>query len=313
MRGVRGWRQTVVLGALVALVVVTCDAGELPAPEGNNVCDIEPSVLVALPEQLEETSGIATSRAHEGIFWTHNDSGDDPLVYATDASGAIRARVRIAGATNRDWEDMALAPCEPGGDRDCLFIAEIGDNSERYDNVAVYRVPEPDPPGDTVTGTADILRFTYPGGPRDAEGLFVTDAGIHVVSKGRSGAIELFRLPPPYRPGTRAALERVQRLAPPPSSHSAQATAAAFDRDAGRVVVRTYGGLRFFAVDADTLRPMGRPADLVASDQLQGEAVDFVQGDRIVLTGESRGDYPATLAIVRCDPLRARDDTTSGS
>lgn len=308
MSAAHGWRQGVVLGALV---VATCDAGKLPAPQGNNICDSEPAVLVALPEQLEETSGIATSRAHPGIFWSHNDSGDDPVVYATDASGVIRGRVRIADATNRDWEDMAVAPCERGGDRDCLFIAEIGDNSERYDNVAVYRVAEPDPTVDSVTGPADILRFTYPGGPRDAESLFVTEAGIHVITKGRSGAIELFRLPPPYRPGTRSVVERVQRLAPPPTSHSAQVTAAAFDPDGERVVVRTYGGLRFFAVDADSLRPMGRPSDLVAPEQVQGEAIDFVRGHRLVLTSESRGDYPATLAIVQCDPLRPPVDTMS--
>lgn len=309
MRGNGPWRHAVAIGALVA---ASCDPAELPAPQGNNVCDPEPAVLVALPQALRETSGVAVSRSHDGVFWSHNDSGGGAAVFAIDASGAIRARVRVASATNRDWEDIAIATCEPGAERDCLFIAETGDNDEKYGNVAVYRVPEPDPATDTVTGPADILRFTYPDGPRDAEGLFVTDAGIHVVSKGRSGAIELFRLPPPYRPGTTTVIQRVQRLAPPPTSHSAQATAAAHDPDGGRVVIRTYAELRYFTVDADTLTPLGRAAESPAPSQLQGEAVDFLPGQRLLLTSESRGQGPASLAIVRCDPLRPPADSTQG-
>lgn len=298
--------------ALATLMGIgACDPAELPVPQSNNVCD-EPTVQVLLSADIEESSGVATSRAHEGVFWTHNDSGWDANLFAIDTTGAILARVRVEAATNRDWEDLELAPCEPGSDHDCLFIGEIGDNNEHHANVAVYRIPEPDPATDSVSAPADIFRFTYPEGPRDAESLFVTDAGIHVVNKGRSHAIELFRLSPPYRPGTTAVIERVQELAPPPNSLSAQVTAAAADRAGDRVVIRTYAGLRFFLVDADTLRPDGRHADMVAPDQRQGEAVDFIDSQRFVLTSETRGAHPASLAIVTCDPSRPPHDSTPG-
>lgn len=292
------------------LLATACQVAEVPVPQGNNVCDA-PAVQVVLPPELQESSGVAVSRTHDGIFWTHNDSGGDAVVFAIDSMGAIRATVRVEEATNRDWEDIALAPCEPGADHDCLFIGELGDNSERHRNVAVYRIAEPDPATDSVAGPAEIFRLTYPDGPRDSESLFVTEAGIHVVNKGRSDAIELFRLPPPYRPGATAVLERVQQLAPPPNSLSAQVTAAAADPPGRRVVIRTYAGLHFFDVDADTLRPHGRPADIVAPDQRQGEAVDFLGSDRFLLTSEVRGPHPASLAIVTCDPSRPPPDTTS--
>lgn len=295
------------------LVLVACLAAcgpeELSTPGGNNVCD-SPSVRAALPDLLAESSGVAASRTHRGVFWTHNDSGDQAAVFAFDSTGTVRARVRIESATNRDWEDMAIGPCEPGSIRDCLFIGELGDNNERHPHVAVYRVPEPDPATDTVTEPADIFRFTYPDGPRDAESVFVTDAGIHVVNKGRSDAIELFRLRAPYRAGTVAQLDRVQQLAPPPTSVSAQVTAAAADEAGERVVVRSYSGLRFFTVQDDTLRPRGRAADIVAPQQMQGEAVDFLNGDRLLLTGEAQGPYPASVVIVTCDPSRPPPDTT---
>lgn len=296
---------------LAACLTVGCEPAEFPRPEGNNVCD-EPAVEVALPAALEETSGIAASRDHGGIFWTHNDSGGEPAVFAVDSTGTIQARVRLEAAHNRDWEDIALGPCEPGSERHCLFIAETGDNSERHPNVAVYRIAEPDPATDTVSEPARIFRFTYPDGPRDAESLFVSDAGIHVINKGRSGAIDLFRLPPPYQPTETVELQRVQRLAPPPTSHSAQVTAAAIDPAGRHVVVRSYAGLRFFELHADTLRPHGRAADVVAPRQQQGEGVDFARGDRLILTSESRGDYPAALAILHCDPTRPPADTAPG-
>lgn len=298
-----------IMATIWLLLLPACQVAERPQPGGNNVCDL-PSVQAALPQALEESSGVATSRSHAGIFWSHNDSGSDPALFAIDSTGTVQARVRVEGASNRDWEDIAIGPCEPGSDRSCVFIGETGDNDEKYPHVAVYRVPEPDPARDTITGPADIFRFTYPDGPRDAEGLFVTDAGIHVVSKGRSDPIELFRLPPPFRNGATVPIDRVQQLAPPPTSHSAQVTAAAADPAGDRVVVRTYAGLRFFHVAGDTLRPHGRHADIVAPAQMQGEAVDFAGPGRFVLTSEASGGRPPSIALVSCDPTRPPPATT---
>ena len=293
---------------LAATLALACDTAELPTLESDNVCD-PPSIEVDLPAGLEETSGVSASRVHAGVFWTHNDSGSEPVLFAVDSTGAIRGRVRIDSATNRDWEDIARGPCEPGSSDDCLFIGEIGDNAGRYSNVAVYRIPEPDPAADTVSQPASIFRFTYPDGPRDAEALFVTAAGIHVVSKGRSGPIELFRLPPPYHQDSTVAIQRVQRLGPPPASLSAQATAAAVDPAGDHVVVRTYAGLRFFQIVGDTLRPHGRAADGIAAGQLQGEGVDYLDDSRLVLTSESQPGRPPSLLITTCDPTRPPPDT----
>jgi len=305
---VRSTRAMLLLGALVA----GCEIAEPPPLHSDNVCDA-PTTNATLPAGLEESSGVAASRSHAGVFWTHNDSGGDPVVFAVDSAGTVLGRVRIADATNRDWEDIARGPCEPGSAEDCLFLGEIGDNTGRYANVAVYRIPEPDPATDTVSPPAVIFRFTYPEGPRDAEGLYVTSKGVHVVSKGRTGPVELFRLPPPYSPDSTVTIERVQRLAPPPTSMSAQATAAAVDPEEQHVVIRTYAGLRFFQVDGDTLRPHGRNADGIAAGQLQGEGVDYVDAARLVLTSEAQPAQPATLLITTCDPTRPPPDTAASS
>jgi hypothetical protein len=298
------------LAVLSMLLIPTCDVAETPPPISNNVCE-SATVEATLPAAIRETSGIASSRTHAGVYWTHNDSGGDPAVFAIDSTGRILARVRVTGAVNRDWEDIATGPCEPGSAGSCIFIAETGDNNERHRNVAIYRIAEPDPAADTASDPADTFRFTYPGGPRDAEGLYVTDAGLHVVTKGRSGAIELYRLPPPYDATATIEIQSVQRLAPPPSSHSAQVTAAAASPDGRRIAIRSYSGIRFYQPDADTLRPAGRNADIVAPSQMQGEAIDFVGDGRYILTTEAAGSRPPALAIVACDPARPAPDTSA--
>lgn len=292
------------MGPAAVAALIACGPGEQPeAADGPGLCE-SPTTWAALPDEVQETSGLAASHRHAGVFWTHNDSGGDSAVFALDSTGAVLARVRIRGATNRDWEDVEAAPCAAGGDGACLFIGDIGDNAERRERVVVYRVPEPGI-DDSISARADRFEIVYPAGARDAEALFVTDAGIHLVTKGRSQAVELYRVRPPYRPDQRHTLERVQQLAPPPTSVSAQVTAAAAAPDGATIAVRTYSSIRFFEPDADTLRPLGAPVDLVGPSQMQGEGVDFLGDSRLVLTGEG-GRQPATISVVRCDLRRAR-------
>ena len=80
--------------------------------------------------RLSESSGVAVSRRHPGILWTHNDSGDSAAFYATNHSGDLLGTYDVPGAAAHDWEDMTLGPCQhvPGT---CLFFADTGDNSEQ--------------------------------------------------------------------------------------------------------------------------------------------------------------------------------------
>ncbi|MGW7328033.1 kinase, partial [Streptomyces sp. NPDC054840] len=56
-----------------------------------------------------ESSGLAASRAHPGVYWTHNDSDDGPYVYAVDAAtGRTVATVRAVGAAH----GRAFTPAE---------------------------------------------------------------------------------------------------------------------------------------------------------------------------------------------------------
>src|SRR5215813_6353086 len=93
-------------------------------------------------QSIKESSGIAASRRNTGVFWTHNDSGDGPFIFAFDRQGKHRGVWRVIGAKAVDWEDMAIGPGSRRG-RSYLYLGDIGDNSKKRDQITVYRVAEP--------------------------------------------------------------------------------------------------------------------------------------------------------------------------
>src|SRR3982751_2335002 len=54
-----------------------------------------------------ESSGIAASKCQPGVYWTHNDSGDGPNIYAFNEKGQNLGTFRVSNAQNDDWEDIA--------------------------------------------------------------------------------------------------------------------------------------------------------------------------------------------------------------
>ena len=87
-------------------------------------------------ELIREASGIVASRRNPGVLWVHNDSGDMARVFAITASGEFLGVCNIAGATARDWEDIAIGP-GPDPDQHYLYLGDIGDNQAKYPDVTV--------------------------------------------------------------------------------------------------------------------------------------------------------------------------------
>ena len=77
---------------------------------------------------LDEVSGVVASRVHTPDLWVHNDSGGEPAVYAITPDGALLGAYTIDGATNVDWEDIAVGPGPQPG-TSYLYVADIGDNA----------------------------------------------------------------------------------------------------------------------------------------------------------------------------------------
>jgi hypothetical protein len=182
-----------------------------PAPYG-------PAKLIAHLENaaVHESSGIAASRRWPGVLWTHNDSGDRPRVFAFDRDGRDRGSFTVAGATNIDWEDIAIGP-GPRPGAWYLYIGEIGGNKRDAAEVVVYRVPEPRPRNGGAAGTelSFPIRLRYPDHAHDAEALLVhpTTADIYIVTKAFADDREtlVFKASAPHTTAVRT-LEKVGRV-----------------------------------------------------------------------------------------------------
>lgn len=256
--------------------------------------------------RVTESSGVAVSRAHPGVLWTHNDSGDDAFLYATDLTGADRGRIRVPGVAPADAEDLAEGPCPTRIGR-CLYLADTGDNRELRDWVAVVAVPEPDPPGgpaDTlrVSEAPVVLRLRYPDRAHDVEAAFVTQSGtLYLVTKGRGGTVAVYRLPrAAWTASGVGTVEFVQALSFGPGSGGRLVTGAALSPDGRRVALRSYGDIVFFALLPDgTLQRTG-PACDVRGREPQGEAVAFLDDGRLVLTSEGARAVPGPIHVVTC-------------
>jgi len=251
-----------------------------------------------LGAEIRESSGVAASRAHAGILWTHNDSGE-PLLYAVDAEGRTVGRVRVAGAAVEDWEDVARAPCPAGGD--CLYVADIGDNDAERPFVTVYRVPEP-APGAARSAAATAIRLRYPDGSHDAEAMFVLDGAIHVVTKGESGPIAIYRASPEAA-GAETTLRRVRELSPEKVKRPERVTSADASADGRWIALRTLREVSLYPA-AELLG--GGPAlplrvDVRSLGEEQGEGLAFTPDGSILLTSEGGDDdEPATFARLAC-------------
>ncbi|MDH3297035.1 MAG: hypothetical protein OEM23_02845 [Gemmatimonadota bacterium] len=281
--------------------------------DGTIVCQ-PPVHLAALPAELHEASGIARDPRRAGLFWVHNDGGNEPELYAIDLTGAVLAVVPVVGATLRDLEDVAAGTCPEG---DCLYLADIGDNLAVRTSVAVHRVPLPGLPGSLQADDRQAAvepdvswRLVYEDGARDAESLAIDSrrSELVVVSKGRNGEIVLYAVPiaalhdDPAEPDT---LRRVGRLPLPIGANSGQfVTAADLSPDASLLAVRSYTTLYLFpwegsaTFDSVTAPPW---VSLIAAREAQGEGISWdVSGDGMILVSEGRRGIAPSVSQIRC-------------
>lgn len=320
------------------IILATCSPGaawavpDALADDAADLCSrfgvVEATGTVASPE-LVELSGLAASRAHPGVVWAHNDSGDTARLFAVDTSGRDLGTYTVSGARAVDWEDIAVGPGEAPG-TSALYIADIGDNrSERVDGVTIYRVPEPDAApdgtGGSLSGTAAVT-LVSPRGPDDAEALLVDPAtgDLVIITKSLAGESHVLTADAPVwttAPADApmvmvdAGTIHVQADFGLPGLPGSMVTAADVAPDGSFILVRTYQYILAFprGVDQTLVQALlGTPCFAPAPLEPQGEALAIsASGDAYLTASEVQrpidiGDLPAGSAAVirrvRIDP-----------
>lgn len=258
----------------------------------------EPVQLATLEDRrINESSGLVASRRSPGLFWTHNDSGDGPVVYAFDRKGRSRGTWHVEGASARDWEDMAAGPGPVQG-QSYLYAGDIGDNGREREFVVVYRFPEPElsatqaaPREARPTQPAEALRLKYPDGAHNAEALVVhpTTGDLYIITKTNAEA-GVYKLAAPFDPKAVNTLVKIATLRGP-DFFGTLITGADISPDGRRVALCDYaqgyeltlpeGSKGFDEVWRQT------PLALSLGARLQGESVAYrLDGAALLATSE---------------------------
>jgi hypothetical protein len=246
---------------------------------------------------LAEISGAAWSVAYPGLIWTVADGGNPATLYGIDSTGAIR-RTATVPVPNIDWEEIATGEC---GSKTCIYIADTGDNTGRRSTAIIHRFAEPATQATTV-GPVQSLSFRYPTGREDVEAMAVLPGGdVLLVSKGRSGRVDLFRLPASAWQSEVVTAELLATLPIIPAPGSGRLiTGMALSADGDVMVVRTYRDLfRFHRRPDGSLEPTAA-CDILGREP-QGEGVALSADGSMVLTSERGLFKSGTIYRVRCD------------
>ncbi|MFJ8749546.1 WD40 repeat domain-containing protein [Streptomyces sp. NPDC102441] len=244
-------RSLLTVAAATALLFLT---GTVPSVADDG--DGADRTFTIEDSRITESSGIAASRLHPGIYWTHNDSDDGPYVYAVDSrTGKTVATITMKGVGDpRDVEAISVGP---DGN---LYVGDIGDNLDgSWDHVWIYRFPEPKRLAD-ATVRATQFDVTYADGARNAEAMMVhpKTGRVYIASK-REGGGALYEGPEKLAAGGDNVFRRVGEVP--------WVTDGAFSPDGKELVLRSYFSARRYAFENGRLG-----ADHAVSVPLQGQS-----------------------------------------
>lgn len=293
----RGW--------LLLLILAGCTAHGADAPSAPSNDFGDPHLVTLFQDRdLDEISGLATSRRTAGMFWLHNDHPRKPLLHAVDAAGQRHGSVHIEGAKAVDWEDIASYRLDG---KNWLLIGDIGDNAGVRGEYELIAIEEPAIPaaGEIVTVKPDWrLRFRYPDAPHDCESLAVDVASrsILLLTK-RTRVPTLYSLPlDPTDQGLQVAKSLLEVNSIPPASQAERSarypaaryaghpTAMDIDSAGRRALVLTYRNIWIFTRTASqnwTQAFASTPQRIPLPPLAQAEAIGFDhEGKSFFVSGE---------------------------
>ncbi|MDD2337590.1 MAG: hypothetical protein PHD01_13550 [Geobacteraceae bacterium] len=271
-----------VIVLLLQVPVTFAEEHKIAYGEGRKIADLADTAI-------NESSGLACGRANKDVFWTHNDSGDSPQLFAFGLNGEERAVVTLLKARNRDWEDMASFSYEG---RHFLLVADVGDNKSKRKDDTLYIVPEPELNAGkrkVAISVAPIqtIDFRYEDGPHNCESVAIHPQRrtIYLVSKVHGNSCNVYSLPWLERESSTPLVAKAVATLDVPV-----ATAMDISPDGLRAVVLTYGDAFEFTRKPEETWEQGfsrSPRRIRMPERVQGESICYgPDGKTLYLTSE---------------------------
>lgn len=260
-----------------------------------------------LPEETRESSGLLF---RGGVLITHNDSGNEPVLYELDTvSLQVLRRVRVLGVSNTDWEDLAE-------DDQYLYVGDIGNNLGMRQDLKVFRIAKSEyDQNDAVM--AEVIAYQYEdqtdysnngNSDWDAEALVsYGDSLLLFTKQWKSGGTVVYSLP--KTPGT----YRARRIAEYPVR--GLITGAAPASGGGGLVLLGYSAqLQPFTVFVPSTAltfefPEGTEKQMLDIGFGQTEGISAAPGNRYFVSSES---YSNALLSLPASVFELRPTVLSG-
>ncbi|MFF4491746.1 WD40 repeat domain-containing protein [Streptomyces sp. NPDC001544] len=261
--------------ALLAGVLLTgVFAVPASAADGDGVGD---QGFTIKDSRITESSGLAASHLHPGIYWTHNDSDDGPYIYAVDSrTGRTVATLTLKGiGSPRDVEAISIGP---GNE---IYVGDIGDNlGGKWPYVWIYKLPEPKVLKDQAVQAKQYV-VKYSDGPRNAESLLVhpKTGRVYIIDKNEDGG-HLYE-------GPATLSSSGSNIFRPVAAIDLWATDAAFSPGGRQLAVRGYFGGIYYDWNGGKIKRQGR---LDVPLQGQGESVSYSPDGTKLMYGSEGAD-----------------------
>lgn len=264
----------------------TTPASSTPSP----AAPASPSDAMAVktgtfPEKIKESSGLEET-GKEGVYYTHNDAGNEAVLFKVNAKGQVQATLPVAGAENVDWEDLTR---DSEGN---VYIADTGDNDNERKKLTIYKLAKGDPENvslitfrysDRQAGEKNREQTAY-----DCEAIFWHRSRLYLVTKDREKSREA----------------RIYELADTPGEHEATPvarypvkaaiTAADISPDGKTLMLLSVGKIHLFRVEGNNF--FGSPMVTRSLGKVgQTEGAVFTGNHSLAISSEKGGLYRYSL------------------
>ncbi len=172
---------------LLITITVSCQKNE-----SNSFIKIH-----ALPNAVHEISGIA-KLANDRLY-AINDSGNDNTLFAISDEGKIVKKIKIKGAKNIDWEDLAY------DQENNIYIGDFGNNYNDRKDLRIYKVSGVLSDSISVSKIEFVFEDQHKFPPKkknfnfDVEAFIYLNGSLYLFTKNRSskftGTTKLYKLP----------------------------------------------------------------------------------------------------------------------
>ena len=229
---------------------------------------------------LKELSGLVASQSNPGLFWAHNDSGDEARIFLIDPkTGDIKLEVQLENIDAVDFEDITLRTHKS---QHYIVIGDIGDNRGVRDRLSLYQIREPTLGERQRTSIPSkeiqTMRIHYKEGARDAETLMSAPDGSLVILTKRENLNYIYQFE--FEAGKEQQLTARSRI-------SIKDITAGDIHSSGAILLRSYAQIYYWPAPAQI---SSNNSDFSVIKRLSNEAPQLVmtmpepQGEAIAWT-----------------------------